>query len=728
MRSLTCQINSIEVMLIHQPQAVQAAALWQVDAGALQEPDAWPGLAHLLEHMLFRGSQHFPDKQRLMHWVPGQGGRLNATTRLSQSAYFFELPSDKLADGLVRLTDMLMAPLFHLADIKQEMAVIDAEYQLLRHDLATHSEAALLYQMAGDKRLHRFRIGSIAALGNDSKALQQALCQFHQQYYSAQHLRLYLIGPQPLVDLATLAQQAAYAIHRKGKGCTESVALVAQRDSALRQLESPQLVLSFVVPLYTRSALPLLERLLRDEAPTGLMFAWREQNLVDDILFQSERLDSRTLWLRFSFILVDQQVNAKQVEQMFFHWLRALAELSEVQLQTVLQQCQQAYCRLSPLAVLQAQSYGIPAPQSEHWHSLLNALIPGNLTRLWLAEDICAQPLFTQGLSLEIGDFPLFTPTNSLPMAFDPVRYWSLPMLPSLPAQVAPLRHTPASSITLTLRPVRAIDINDLMGFALRAQLRSLSAIVAWQGDILDVQNDKGIWQIVLQAEAERILPIVAEINQSLRYETVDGQQQAQRLIKRMEAQEGRAMAIRRLLAQLPRELRREQQFILAEQGKGALAWLAQLDGGNDALHQTLSHLLSDFPFSIVAFPSLDSVVTLQPPAIGHRFSLLSRDRDDGDNALLVFLPLAERQKSKIPILQPEFFHWMRVQNSIGYVAQCQWYQYLSYQGILLLLQSPHCDPDKLRQQVSTFFHHHIPEWGALLEQAWLGEISAKRR
>ncbi|WP_234014649.1 insulinase family protein [Cronobacter dublinensis] len=89
--------NGVTLTLIHQPQATQAAALWRVNAGSLHEPDAWPGLAHLLEHMLFRGSDGYPDDERLMRWVPDQGGRLNASTRLCQTAFFFEAPAQRLS-------------------------------------------------------------------------------------------------------------------------------------------------------------------------------------------------------------------------------------------------------------------------------------------------------------------------------------------------------------------------------------------------------------------------------------------------------------------------------------------------------------------------------------------------------------------------------------------------------------------------------------------------------
>lgn len=91
MKTRCLEINGLTVELVHQPDASQAAALIQVGAGSHDEPDRWPGLAHLLEHLLFTGSTGWPDEGRLMSWIQTQGGRVNATTLARRSAFFLRL-------------------------------------------------------------------------------------------------------------------------------------------------------------------------------------------------------------------------------------------------------------------------------------------------------------------------------------------------------------------------------------------------------------------------------------------------------------------------------------------------------------------------------------------------------------------------------------------------------------------------------------------------------------
>lgn len=84
--------GGLQATLVHQPQADRAAALARVAAGSHHEPSRFPGLAHLLEHLLFYGGERYPDDDRLMGWVQRQGGSVNATTWLAIARSFSRLP------------------------------------------------------------------------------------------------------------------------------------------------------------------------------------------------------------------------------------------------------------------------------------------------------------------------------------------------------------------------------------------------------------------------------------------------------------------------------------------------------------------------------------------------------------------------------------------------------------------------------------------------------------
>ncbi|MDK1195027.1 pyrroloquinoline quinone biosynthesis protein PqqF, partial [Cronobacter dublinensis] len=416
--------NGVTLTLIHQQQATQAAALWRVNAGSLHEPDAWPGLAHLLEHMLFRGSDGYPDDERLMRWVPDQGGRLNASTRLCQTAFFFEAPAQALKPGLSRLTDMLVAPRLAPGALMQETTVIDAEYRLLAQDAATRREAALLALTAGDARLTRLRIGHKTAFGDDAPRLRAALSAFHQQHYHAANLHLFLCGPQPLNELETLAREAAARIP---PGVAAPLAINARTggSGALAEPGFAQLELSFLLPADVRPALRLLAHALHSEAPGGLMAALREQALADDATLEADALDDATLWLRITFTLAGETINPARVDALFNRWLAALAALPEGALSPLRRLADEDFAALpegalsplrrladedfaalGPMDALRAHAFGLPPVEAKALPALLAALRAQRPTRLWLAPDVNGAPVKTQGLTLTLGAFP----------------------------------------------------------------------------------------------------------------------------------------------------------------------------------------------------------------------------------------------------------------------------------------------------------------------------------
>ncbi|MGL4661887.1 MAG: insulinase family protein, partial [Klebsiella variicola] len=167
--------GGLQATLVHQPQADRAAALVRVAAGSHHEPSRFPGLAHLLEHLLFYGGERYRNDERLMGWVQRQAGNVNATTLSRHSAFFFEVAAEDLADGVARLQEMLQAPLLLRDDIQREVAVIDAENRLIQQHELSRREAAVRHAAIAPAAFRRFQVGDAGSLGEDFLALQAAL-------------------------------------------------------------------------------------------------------------------------------------------------------------------------------------------------------------------------------------------------------------------------------------------------------------------------------------------------------------------------------------------------------------------------------------------------------------------------------------------------------------------------------------------------------------------------
>ncbi|WP_339648713.1 insulinase family protein [Halopseudomonas pelagia] len=198
--------NGLRCLLISDPCASLATCVAQVDAGSHDEPANQPGLAHLLEHMLFMGSERYPQPGSFPALVSRCAGRFNASTAAEATRFFFSVSPAGLPSCIAQLADMLAAPLFAPDLVGVERQVIDAEFHTRLADDALHQQAALATVLNPEHPMSRFSAGNAISLTGSDSALALQLRHFHQQHYRAADMLLILHAnqsPRALLALAT---------------------------------------------------------------------------------------------------------------------------------------------------------------------------------------------------------------------------------------------------------------------------------------------------------------------------------------------------------------------------------------------------------------------------------------------------------------------------------------------------------------------------------------------
>ncbi len=703
--------NGLAVKAISDPAAAGAAALVRIEAGSFQAPVAWPGLAHLLEHMLFRGSTNYGAQDGLMAWVASVGGRLNATTQATQTAFFFEVSADHLAPGLARLSDMLTAPQLAAEAIAQEIEVIDAEYRLLRADVETRCEAAQRQMFSGLDAMHRFHIGSRAAFGSDISALQLALRQFHQRYFRAPNLTLWLQGPQSLAQLHALAQHYGSRLPSgSGSPHESSPPLTAAEDYTLSLPGTPQLRLVFALSRsHSRGWLRRLERLLLDEAPGGLLARLRAQAWCDAVRLDYSRCSENNALLSFIFTVNHgSAAEAACIESALLAWLQALQVLTPAQLAHYERLANRDFHRLAPLDQLRARAFGLPpAEQNDDWPRHIAALISAPRRRLAVRPEGGGETREIQGLPLALGPFA----GAALTATAEPFRFFSssaaLPP-PTLPAGLAPLRHLRPDEAqpVLLLRPTPSSPFSDAQAYGLQAALRAGAAGLAHREGHLSFERHQGAWLLQLAGSPALLCHGLSEVNRALAALPSAILNEAARNLRHTQLQEQNDIAIRRLLAQLP--------AALSAPTATAVQWHATLVGGDGELKRQLSHLLYDFPYPVAAEPPL-------PIYQHHRPVTLTES--GAEHALLQFYPLPNGEaegrwalRVLAQLYAPRYFQRLRVDRNVGYVVQCAFHRCADAEGLLFALQSPTFNVEQLRQLTDEFLlqmRHELAHVGA---------------
>jgi len=104
--------NQLRVLLISSPAIDKAAAALDVNVGSRQDPVDRQGLAHFLEHMLFLGTDKYPDADAYQDFISAHGGSHNAFTAFEHTNYFFDIDATQLEPALDRFSRFFVAPLF----------------------------------------------------------------------------------------------------------------------------------------------------------------------------------------------------------------------------------------------------------------------------------------------------------------------------------------------------------------------------------------------------------------------------------------------------------------------------------------------------------------------------------------------------------------------------------------------------------------------------------------
>jgi zinc protease len=178
---------------------VAAAYLW-IDVGSRDEPKGMEGAAHMLEHMLFKGTERFGVGE-IAGAVESLGGDINAWTSFDETCFFIHAPSERILEATQILAEMLCKARLDAAELAQEKKVILEEIRGCAEDPDQVVGEALYAAAFSGHPYGRPVIGSMRSVRGISR---EALADFYQYWYTPANARLAIAGP---VDADRLTQQ-----------------------------------------------------------------------------------------------------------------------------------------------------------------------------------------------------------------------------------------------------------------------------------------------------------------------------------------------------------------------------------------------------------------------------------------------------------------------------------------------------------------------------------------
>ncbi|NIR31231.1 MAG: insulinase family protein [Gammaproteobacteria bacterium] len=215
-RALTLP-NELQVLLVSDPATDKAAASMDVYVGSGSDPGGRQGLAHFLEHMLFLGTEKYPEPGAYQSFISAHGGTHNAYTAFDHTNYFFDVDDDYLEPALDRFSQFFVAPLFNPEYVERERNAVDSEFHLRKKSDGRRAYAAFKQAVNPKHPLSEFQVGSLETLsdrpGND---VRDDLIAFYRGHYSANVMALAVLGREPLDVLEGWVREKFAGVENRG--------------------------------------------------------------------------------------------------------------------------------------------------------------------------------------------------------------------------------------------------------------------------------------------------------------------------------------------------------------------------------------------------------------------------------------------------------------------------------------------------------------------------------
>ncbi|CAK9437574.1 uncharacterized protein LODBEIA_P19520 [Lodderomyces beijingensis] len=203
--------NGLKTLLISDTHSSTTAASICVNSGSHNDPDYLPGLAHFCEHMVFMGSEEFPDPSEFMSKISMMGGSSNAYTMGDETCFHFEVPLNNSSVngelGLIHLVKIFSSffkqPLFSERYMKMEVNSVDDE-----HSGNVTNDAKIMYygmKLLSDARhpFRRFATGTKDTLKH--KNVRSEMIKYFDEYFVAGNMVLVLKSSLSVNQLQKLA-------------------------------------------------------------------------------------------------------------------------------------------------------------------------------------------------------------------------------------------------------------------------------------------------------------------------------------------------------------------------------------------------------------------------------------------------------------------------------------------------------------------------------------------
>jgi predicted Zn-dependent peptidase len=237
--------NGMTVIFKERKNKVVSVA-FAVRFGGINEFASNKGIAHFIEHMLYKGTPTRNSKQ-IATEIEKNGGELNGFTSEQITAFWCKMPSKHIDVALSVLSDMVKNPLFDRKELDKERQVIFEEMKMYTDDPRMH----VFNQIKNCMYKGDFAIPIIGTKESMNSNTQERLRETFDRIYAPQNMILCVVGEANFDKICKFAEKNFIKKSIKKIECSKLELKNEELIEKRKSIDQANLIFAYHVPIPT---------------------------------------------------------------------------------------------------------------------------------------------------------------------------------------------------------------------------------------------------------------------------------------------------------------------------------------------------------------------------------------------------------------------------------------------------------------------------------------------
>jgi len=328
--------NELEVVFINDIEANTSGVSLSVGCGSYE--NEIEGCAHFLEHMLFMGTEKYPDENYYKSFIDLHNGSTNAYTAHDHTNYYYTINPNYLEESLDIFSEFFISPLFNESSLLREINAVNSEHEKNVLNDYRRENQIITKLCVDNSPISKFATGTEETL--NIKNIRNIIIDFYNKYYSSNIMKLVVYYSGHNKD----------SIINKIKSCFNNIInkkVIINRNTLDKHLITNKIVnilpindinvytflfeLDINTNIINYNLLSYIYYLLSHKGKNTLCNYLKKNAIIMNITINTAyRLDNKCIY-KITFNLYDNDVNLNELIKLFFNYIKILYDSIDTQ-------------------------------------------------------------------------------------------------------------------------------------------------------------------------------------------------------------------------------------------------------------------------------------------------------------------------------------------------------------------------------------------------------------